>query len=41
MTQAGKNLAELYDIIVIEGENARDAAAISERRLASVLRVVR
>ena len=41
MTQDGKNLAELYDIIVIEGENARDAAAIFERRLASVLRVVR
>jgi len=33
MSQAGKNLAELYDIRVIEAENARDAADEFERRL--------
>jgi hypothetical protein len=37
ISQAGKNLAELYDILVIEAESARDAAEELDRRLRTIV----
>jgi len=41
ITQAGKNLAELYDILVVEGESAKEAAEEFERRVAAVVQKVK
>jgi hypothetical protein len=41
ISQAGRNLAELYDILVIEGESPTVAAESFERRLSNALKVVR
>jgi ribosomal protein L37AE/L43A len=41
ISQAGKNLAELYDILVIEAENAKDAAEEFERRVKTILQRVK
>jgi len=41
VTQAGRNLAELYDIIVIEGENVNDTADELVRRIKPIVQKVR
>jgi len=41
VTQAGRNLAELYDIIVIEGENVKDTADELVRRIKPIVQKVR
>ena len=41
ITQAGRNLAELYDILVIEAENAKNAAEQFERRVRTIVQRVK
>ena len=41
ITQAGRNLAELYDILVVEGRTAKEAADEFERRLGAVVQNAR
>jgi hypothetical protein len=37
VTQAARNLAELYDLLVIEAENAKNAADEFERRVRTII----
>jgi hypothetical protein len=41
ITQAGRSLADLYDILVIEAENAQDASTRFESRLRNVIEGVK
>jgi hypothetical protein len=41
ITQAGRNLAEVYDIIVVEGKSASDTADELARRLKPIVQKAR